>query len=322
MLKTSWYGFLGSPGLQEARNAVLTPSNSDWITAAYLTNCQMAGSTNKFRFIQSVSSHFHLTHGLHLLVYREQFFFGSFHLKFWRFAEIRMEVVMKLDSEWLSRVRICWRLNTANLLNTASKWLELSCLPLLTLPILSQSHSWLKSWLSNRFCQLCCPVLTSEKHRKCRHRIPESRWLVGTWILTWWWKLKYISCKFCKRVIPRLKTNFRRKRKFYVTVTDVTTAKPPLSVVWKRLWNGMRNSAHCEKTCSSTCFAAKSSCSSPCPPSSLMLFVYAKRRYSADISSLERMGYLLSPQRPHNTVVSPHVGGASNSNWSRLPTHR
>ena len=49
----------------------------------------------------------------------------------------------------------------------------------------------------NRFC----PLLTSEKHRKCRC-IPESRWLVSAWIAwipTWRWKFKYISCKFCER---------------------------------------------------------------------------------------------------------------------------
>ena len=122
MLETNWYGFLDSP---RGKNALSTTSNPYWIMDAYLTNCQMTEPTNEFCFIQSVGSHFHSTHGLHLLVHREQSIFGDFHFEFRCFAEMRTEgIFMKRDSKWPSRVCICWRLNTANLWDTGSKWLK------------------------------------------------------------------------------------------------------------------------------------------------------------------------------------------------------
>lgn len=54
--------------------------------AANLTNRQMAESTDELRFIQSVSSHLHSSHCLHILVHREQTILGDFYIEFWRFA--------------------------------------------------------------------------------------------------------------------------------------------------------------------------------------------------------------------------------------------
>ena len=101
----------------EVRMGVCRLSSVDWISA-YLTNRQMAESTNEFRFIQSVSSHLHSSHGLHLLVHGEQTIFGDFHVEFWRVAEVGTEgVFMKPDCECST----FWRLNMASL---DLKWLK------------------------------------------------------------------------------------------------------------------------------------------------------------------------------------------------------
>lgn len=60
----------------------------------------MAETTNHFGFVESVSSHLHPSHGLHLPVHFQQFVFGHFNIKLWLFAIEGLErILVDLDPE-------------------------------------------------------------------------------------------------------------------------------------------------------------------------------------------------------------------------------
>lgn len=70
-----------------------------------LTNSQMAEASDKFGLVESVGSHLHAAHGLHLLVHGEEFFLGDLHLKVGGVAEVRAErIFMELHCDGLGQV--------------------------------------------------------------------------------------------------------------------------------------------------------------------------------------------------------------------------
>ena len=73
----------------------------------YLTDSQMAETTNQFLLVEGICGHFHSSHGCHVLVHFEQTLLRHLHLQAWRLCAVRTErVFMESDSEGLGVVRI------------------------------------------------------------------------------------------------------------------------------------------------------------------------------------------------------------------------
>jgi len=65
----------------------------------------MAETTDELRLVEGVCSHFHATHGLHLLVHGQEVMAGDLYLEVGRFALVGVErVLMKTNSEGLGWV--------------------------------------------------------------------------------------------------------------------------------------------------------------------------------------------------------------------------
>ena len=110
---------------------------------------------------------------------------------------------------------------------------------------------------------------------------------------------KHTSCKFCERAsfLVSRPSLARRGSSMLMWPMERQRGIPPLSVVWNRLWNGMRNSARCEKTVVLwPVWQLRASCSSPHPPSNLILSLYAKHTFSKD-TLVGTCGIPLEPQR-------------------------
>ena len=66
----------------------------------------MAEPADQLGLVESIRSHFHTTHGLHVLVHLQQLRPRHLYLEVWRIAEMRLErVFMESDEEGLRRVR-------------------------------------------------------------------------------------------------------------------------------------------------------------------------------------------------------------------------
>jgi hypothetical protein len=68
----------------------------------YLTNGQMTKPANELRFIESICSHFHTTHGLHLAIHTEELVAGYLNLKVGLVALVGMKrILMNFDRQRL-----------------------------------------------------------------------------------------------------------------------------------------------------------------------------------------------------------------------------
>lgn len=72
---------------------------------AYLSDSEMAETTNELGFIEGVGGHFHATHGLHVFVHFEQFVLSYLNFEGRWVAFVGAErVLVKFDGEWLGVV--------------------------------------------------------------------------------------------------------------------------------------------------------------------------------------------------------------------------
>lgn len=71
----------------------------------YLADSQMAEPTDQLLLVEGICSHFHSSHGRHVLVHFEQTLLCHLHLQAWGLCAIRTErVFMKSDGERLGVV--------------------------------------------------------------------------------------------------------------------------------------------------------------------------------------------------------------------------